>query len=157
MKTLNISDEQYEFLSKLVETLATQDNRSTQYPLFVIQVQEKVYGDSSWCTEKERNGDNDGELCEACTQLDEDGEELPDDCQKCDRDCFNWFNWKDDYDLNAGVFLTAEACERHIKMNHYHYCEPKSFGISAWRNPEMQDLIKILFTIMGKEIPSHYK
>jgi hypothetical protein len=155
---LTLSNEQTRFLVELTEKLIRQDNRATQYPLFVIQIDKKAYGDSSWCSDAERKEDYDRNLmCGNCQEKWDKNIDVPDYCEDCDGDCFVWFNVEQEFDLNSGVFLTAEACEEHIRRNHYHYTNPKSYAVSAWRNPEMQEILKILFTLTDREIPSCYK
>ncbi len=107
-------------IQEIGKEMAEQNNRATQYPLFVVQSQEKVYGDYSWCDEVERRDEYDVELlCRECKKLYDDSLDLPDHCDFCKSDCFVWFNWEDKFDLNAGVFFTAKACDQHIKLNHY--------------------------------------
>lgn len=156
MKTITLSDEQYKTIENIVNEMLTQSNRATQYPLFVVQEDVKVYGDESWCNHCERKEESDGELCEKCYQLQQDNEDLPDYCMDCDSDCFVWYNWEEQFDLRSGVFFTAKACEEHIRLNHYHYIKPRSYGIGNWRNYEMPEVMKLLFTITGKEIPNWY-
>lgn len=156
MKKIVLTDQQYEQLKQLALEMESQDNRATQYPLFVIMVDKKVYGSYEWCDEAERKEESDGELCSSCEKLADEGEELPEYCNNCDSDCFVWFKWEQDFDLEAGVFLTAKACDEHIRLNHYHYTNPRSYGISAWRNYEMQDIMKLIFDMIGLDTPSHY-
>lgn len=47
----------------------------------------------------------------------------------------------------TGCFLTKEACERHIELNHYHYTNPHTYAMTAWRNPEFERLMKIIENI----------
>ncbi len=141
----NMEDEK--FLLELGYKMNAQDNRMTQFPLFVIQhtvrvpsyFHEMEYDD---CERKEDIEDED--LCESCRKLRSEGDEIPDNCENCDSECYNYWKNEEQFDLEAGVFLTAEACEDHIKLNHYHYNNPKSYAIGAWRNPEMQNLLRIL-------------
>jgi len=44
MKTIQVSDEDYEFLKDCVNKLKTQDNRSTRSPIYTIWKTNKVYG-----------------------------------------------------------------------------------------------------------------
>lgn len=144
--------------------LATQDNRSTQYPLFVVQVDEKQYVNylDSWEHKERVNLDAVDfdefykDLCSSCRQLFDNDDELQDDCNTCASDSFWYYNIAGAFDLQAGVFLTAKACDEHIASNHYHYNKPRSYGISAWRNYEMQAVMQHLIKAAGKEVPSHY-
>jgi hypothetical protein len=43
--------------------------------------------------------------------------------------------------------LTHKACQKHIDENYYHYKEgmdTKDYAQVAWRNPEFENLIRIL-------------
>lgn len=152
-----MNEEQQKFIKDLALKMKTQSNRATQYPLFVIQVKEKNYGDRAWCNEVERKSESDGVLCESCEKLQNENVELPDFCEDCDSECFVWFDWKETFDFRAGIFFTEEAISEHIKDNDYHYEDPKSYVICAWRNPEMQKIFEIIFALAGEEIPSQYK
>ena len=135
-----------ESLLEISQEMNTQNNRSTAHPLFVIQVDKKQYGAEGWCDEAERKEDYDHEdFCESCAQLAEDNDEaLPDYCENCAPEMFVWYKWEKAFDLQAGVFFTAKACDEHIRCNDYHYSNPRSYAISAWRNYEMQDTMKFL-------------
>lgn len=144
-------------IKKIGEKMVKQHNRMTQYPLFVIMQKVKRYGEQGWCNEAERKSDLDEDLfCESCAKKQDDGE-APDYCEACDSSCFVWFNWEDEIVDNVGVFFTEEECEEHIRLNGYHYTKPSSYVVSAWRNPEMQEVMRHLITLSGSEIPSHYK
>lgn len=40
-------------------------------------------------------------------------------------------------------FLTKEAAEKHIEINHYHYREPRTYAMTAWRSPEFERFLKL--------------
>lgn len=44
MKTIEVSDEQYDFLREVKELLTTQDNRYTRDPLYCIMEKKRIYG-----------------------------------------------------------------------------------------------------------------
>lgn len=43
----------------------------------------------------------------------------------------------------TGCFLTKRAAVKHIELNGHHYCNPHTFGMTAWRNPEFERFLKI--------------
>ena len=47
---------------------------------------------------------------------------------------------------DTGCFLTKRACQLHIAQNGYHYSEPHTYAMTAWRNPEFERLLHILKT-----------
>ena len=147
-----LSKENVDFLVQLGKKMNKQDNRSTAHVLFMVQVDKKVYVSSDWDSHDgtERKEDDEGLMCDRCKKKEEKGKELPDWCEECDSDCFHFFKIERVTDDTAGVFFTAKACDEHIRVNHYHYRNPKSYGISAWRNEEMQEVQKIL-SILGSK------
>jgi hypothetical protein len=42
------------------------------------------------------------------------------------------------------MFLTLRECKEHIEANHYHYKNPHSYAMTAWRSPQVERLYKIL-------------
>ncbi|MFA5172563.1 MAG: hypothetical protein WC426_13460 [Sulfuriferula sp.] len=100
-------DSDFKLVQKTGKYMAAQDNRSTQYPLFVIQ------------------------------NLNDDGEYV--------------------FSLRAGIFLTDIAAMQHLKENSHHYSDKaRVYGIAAWRNPEMQAVMRQVIKAGEQEIPSHY-
>lgn len=149
----NKIDIKQEDVDKLIEIgvkMNTQDNRSTAYPLFVIQSLNKVYSENG--CESERNEDiDDNELCKSCKELYDNEKDLPEQCEECDSCGFHWFDNEYEFDLRAGVFFTEQACEEHIKANDYHYTKPRSYAIGAWRNEEMQEVMRIISSLGSKD------
>ena len=52
--------------------------------------------------------------------------------------------------INGQVYFTEEECERHIKLNHYHYHKPHSYVVGAWRNIEMETLLDVVHSISNE-------
>jgi hypothetical protein len=58
----------------------------------------------------------------------------------------------------SGAFLTKRACKQHIEGNKHHYDRPRTYANTAYRNYELERLLKILKTMDLKEHnskPSH--
>ena len=144
-------------LEEIGKEMSVQDNRATQFPLFIIMEDvERSVPDG--CGESRRKEDCDGDdMCEKCQELDAKGDELPDYCPDCSSECFWNCEISQEPNLNPGVFFTAKACQEHIDENYYHYNNPKVYGIGAWRNEEMQRVMLHLIENAGEEVPSHYK
>lgn len=139
--------------------MAGQDNRSTAFPLFIIQEKKRrwVPPELDW-HERERKDEFDLEdLCKECQALDGAEKEIILDCDDCSDSTYDHFVVSREPNLKAGVFFTAEACEEHIAENAYHYKEPSSYAISAWRNVEVQQVMVMLLNEGGGEVPSAYK
>lgn len=154
-------------VSKTGELMAAQNNRSTQYPLYAIQVEKRVYMPHSymWDYDGKERLDTDYQevdeknLCDKCAKKYRDGgnyDELPDNCEDCDPDAFNWYKLEHVIDTMPGVFFTLENCQEHIDDNKHHYSNPQIYVISAWRNPEIQSLMRQTINIGGREVPGHY-
>lgn len=147
-----LSKEHVKFLVDLGKKMNKQDNRSTAHVLFMVSVEKKIYVSKDWDYEEvERIEDSWGDMCDKCKKKEENDKKVPNFCEDCDDDCFAYFKKERVTDDTAGVFFTAQACDDHIKRNHYHYCKPKSYGICAWRNDEMQEVQKILSILGSKE------
>ena len=51
---------------------------------------------------------------------------------------------------NTGAFLTKEAALTHLKDNKHHYTDKvHTYAMTAWRNPEFEQLINILKKLGG--------
>ena len=50
------------------------------------------------------------------------------------------------------AFFTAKACKEHIRLNGYHYHNPKDYLNHAWRNPEMELVSEFLCGLVNKKI-----
>lgn len=55
------------------------------------------------------------------------------------------------YNVNGTIcpdtmFITKESCKEHIRLNNYHYCNPRTYAMTAWRSPE----VKMLWDILEK-------
>lgn len=139
--------------------MSTQNNRGGQYPMYVIQTDERRWVESSgdW-DERERVEDLDHDaLCTSCRGLMDMDTELPEDCDDCDWEAFTHFKLEDQFELMPGIFFTEKAAQKHIDENHYHYYNPRVYGVGAWRNPELIAVQQYLITTSGSDLPSHYR
>jgi hypothetical protein len=140
--------------------MAQQDNRATQYPLFVVMEDVHRYVDyhDDWDRKERIDPDylKENVMCNRCLNLLNNTGEVPDDCDDCSDEAFAYYKLEEEVNVNAGVFFTAKACDLHIKDNHYHYNNARSYGISAWRNPEMQAVMQSLIKGARQKVPSHY-
>jgi len=66
--------------------------------------------------------------------------ELVDDCD------FYTCGYRDNFDVITPdtMFITKKSCQEHIAKNGYHYKQPHTYAMTAWRNPEIERLYKIL-------------
>jgi len=157
MRIIKISDDIYEQLIQISKELNSQNNRSTAMPYFFqIQTNERIAvpygcGNEAW--------NNDGSLIES----DEEIKEAIYNYKDWDKENDSDYELLNDYEreeilTDAGwskvnynyehkyqnAFFTEKACKEHIKLNHYHYHEPVDYLSHAFRNPEMELIMKFL-------------
>ncbi len=143
-------------IESIAKRMREQSNRSTQYPLFVVQHRVQRWNEDG--DERERKSSDDGldtdGLCGNCLKDYERDGEMKEHCSRCLDSTWHFFNWEWEFAMMAGVFFTEEACELHIKTNHYHYDKPRSYVIGSWRNPEM---VAVMQHILGDDVPNYYE
>jgi len=62
------------------------------------------------------------------------------------------------FNLQAGVFLTGEACDNHIRTKSYRYAkEVRSYGISACNSYEMAEVLEYLSALPNGIPAPQYK
>lgn len=165
----------------LIETsklMRTQSNRHTQYPLFVVHEELEVV-QAQGCGDYTKYISEDGEHEFTQEQYDAIEEAQDNENQESVEELLEELGFENLYDINlrdfravefelqsvmsdrAGFFFTEKACHDHIEQNHYHYTKPRSYVISAWRNPEivatMQMILNLTTEADGLDIPSCYK
>jgi hypothetical protein len=167
---VEISKEDLEFLKDLQHELNTQDNDGTADPLYWGVLEEKEeyvpegcgeprisHDDGSWTLEEAVESVN-----EVINEYDQDAQDEWKDIWKDDaedvcnfmRETLKW-DFCDVYYVEkvdrisnySGAFLTKRACKQHIEKNHYHYDNPRTYAMCAYRNYELERLLKILKTI----------
>jgi hypothetical protein len=159
MKQILVTDEVYEFLMDLSKEINTQDNRSTADPYF-YQIQEKKRVPSSeGCGEKAwycdgtmlTTDEDEKEAIFEYNDWDLDSEEhqkLYSKMDESDREAILSGNyrevWYEDTEEYSNFFLTERDCEKHIKLNCYHYNQPRSYVKHAFRSYEFEKVIKFL-------------
>lgn len=171
---MKLSQEDIEFLKELQRKLKTQETDCQAAPRFFgVMETKRIYGFSDDYSDGTHIFDYDiDEFCYEDDELDDALEFLTEN---------EYFNEDDIshvtdlYDLKeileelgrtveihgykeldilseeTGCFLTKEACEKHIELNHYHYDNPRTYAMTAWRNTEFERLIKIVENIKFEE------
>lgn len=137
-----------EEIKQIKNEILTQNKRSTSYVIFIIVEDKKIYGvESDWQDGRERKQNYDDPLCETCEAMAEgNGPDYPDECDECPDEAFiNYRIEKDVPNLYAGFFFTAKAAEEHLQSNRHHYdSTAKTYGISAYHNYELKNVLKYL-------------
>jgi len=143
-------------LEEIGKKMNEQEHRSTHMPLFVIQYEDKVlcpddFGDEALILNEEGEEVQDKELCKKCR------EELSYHgvmhhtitCDECGEHRVYCYTLEDKFDLQHGVFLTADACDEYIKRRSYEMkYRARSYAISAYWSTEMQHVLQFL-SVMG--------
>lgn len=170
MKTLEISDELYEKLKYLSDEIKNQNNRGTADPYFYqILTYDKIPTDSNYEDESKWISYEDcfsvENTADAMKQYILDNEKECEDVIKeyLEYWCYDNFDYTDEDALeevfkNLGFekisyklvpryencFLTEKSIKEHIRLNGYHYEEPKDYMSYAFRNPDMDTIFKFL-------------
>ena len=170
MKTIEVTDEMYEFLTDLSNELNTQNHRGTQMPYFFqIQTTEEKptsdgMGEKVWVMEGEICLRSEKDIRDAIYEFKEwedinsgEADILYSHLMEHEKDNilkgagYQPFDVINETKLQNS-FLTGKACEEHIKLNHYHYNNPVSYLSYATRNYELEKVMQFLCEITGGKI-----
>ena len=158
MKTITVTDEQYDFLINLSELMQAQDNRITEHPIFCVYQKEKVIKPethaSEWCW-----ADSDGELAEEDVEekIKEFKEDNPESTLEDEEDILEELGYSkfyyeiNDVPVQGQSYFSENAAKRHIELNDYHYSQPFTFVESAWRNYEWQTIREIILSLTKRK------
>ena len=154
MKTITISDEAVEFISHFVKELDTQDNRMTASPYFYVVRGVKVLtaADDRGCdymyySPNDSESYTEEQVKEYCVENELDFDDHVEGLEK--------FNIQE-VDEDENVFFTFEGYKRHIALNGHnyrHYERFNSYVKHAFRNPEIESLLKTIREI-GEQLES---
>ena len=174
MKTIQITDEDYEFLKDLQHELNTQTNDGNADPVFWGVMETKEDAAPSGCGETKIHL-GDGYVADIKEAVRYVGEYLP---ELSDVDRMTWEDTdKDDIEEVAdfirnvmnhqadlieveersfisretGAFITKRACQEYIRRYSYNHSKPHTYAMTAYRNFELARLLKILKTMEMKE------
>jgi hypothetical protein len=127
-----------DFASEMRDRLATQDNRFTSYPIFVVQQRRRIYGiDMAYC-----GGEHVGWLhCDGDEAADEerialerayeDAGQVPEDYMRCGHiDIWEFVT----------ACLTEQGCRDYVAVNGHNLTERRIFAESGHRNEEWKRL-----------------
>lgn len=57
------------------------------------------------------------------------------------------FETKEECIAENTMFLTLREAQEHIQRNGYHYTDPHTYGMTAWRSPQVERLYEILHEV----------
>ena len=176
MKTIQISDEDYGFLRELQHELNTQENDWNADPVYwgVLEDYEALTFEGQG---EARIPYDDGayDLEELVAEIDADKEffsqSVLSEWQSVDKkdldevmdfvkDNWNignnigepyWVEIEDRICRYTGAFLTKRACQEYIRRYGYNHRNPRTYAMTAYRNFELEHLLRILKTMKMKE------
>lgn len=141
-----------EALIALGKTIATQDNRATDAPIFIVQqkrsyVTEEGYNDSRYEWRETESGDYSGPDDEELARLDKfyanEGHEPK--------------GWKRFAIMDVWEFVTAcfteQGCKDYIAINGHNLKEPRIYAEGSFRNEEFRSLRKTLIALAASPAP----
>ena len=167
MKTLRIKDEDFEFLKKLSNELKTQTTDGCAQPVYwgvmetvtvpahegcgepVISYNEGVYTlEEAIEYVNERIKDYDKGIQEEWDEIDKecifDVADFMEYSLNEDLCSILYVEDKEEISRETGAFITKSACEEYIKRFGYNHNKPHTYGMVAYRNFELERLLKIL-------------
>jgi hypothetical protein len=156
-KTIEIPEELYNALLVTSENMRKQDNRATASPYF-FQIRETKtrlvpdgFGSPVWIDEEGGEFD-DADVKEYLVENTPLTEEKVADLNSVELEYqLEKFNFrhheKEDYDVLSNVFFTEEAARNHIKINGHNLDAPADYVSFGFRNPELENVVKLLLLI----------
>lgn len=173
MAAINISQEDWEFLKELQHELCTQTNDGNADPVFWGVMETKEVAVPDGCGDETKISYDDGawDLNQAVDVVNECIGEYPkelrdkwrNDVDQTDirevydfmrddmeyGDIYGLFDFKEEDELCrfTGAFLTKRACKEYVDKYAYNHTKPRTYAMTAYRNFELERLLKILKTI----------
>ena len=168
MRQIEVSQEDYDFLKELQHELNTQTNDGNADPVYWGVMEHKKEAAPEGC------GDpiiymGDGATMtteEAVQYVDENIHDYEEETQEKWKDIDkNWMDevvdfihdemgvnecrvvWEEEKSFisrDTGAFLTKRACKEYIEKCHYNHSKPHTYAMTAYRNFELERLLKIL-------------
>ena len=130
-----LTDEQRSFLKGLQEELNTQDTVGQADPRFWVVMCSEYKECSEDMAEKYAVYDSSYDLLGYLDYpIDEHDRGSLTCCQVC----------MTEYIAENTMFLTLREAREHIMRNDYHYKNPRPFAMTAWRSPQVEQLVRIL-------------
>jgi len=152
-------------IQEIALRINTQNHRSTQNPIFVIQEKKEIVTHTDFSDHSNfYNGEGDimseEELCEDCQMACDynDGSTGGDPCPGCGYQSTYPVKEEWVFNLNHGVFLTSRECDMYIQQNKHHFeNETRSFAIST-KSVELISVFNFISSHSESGEPNnHYK
>lgn len=170
MKTITLSDEDYEFLKDLQHELNTQETDHQADPRYwgVMETREVAVPEGCGDPYIYMGDGVTDTLEEAVAYVDEIirdyGSETAHTWYEMDKNFIDdvadfihdhidntarvvYMEEKPYISHETGAFLTKRACKKYIEKYGYNHSNPRTYGMTAYRNPELERLLNILKSI----------
>ena len=173
MRTIQISDEDSKFLEDLQHELNTQTNDGNADPVYWGVMETREVGVPDGCgDERIYLGDGGTETLEGAVAyiaeyiVDDEDMEAWNEVDKTNIDdvvrfCHDKLDnpqvriidvaKKSEISRQTGAFLTKRACQQYIDCYGYNHNQPHTYAMTAYRNFELERLLKILKTMEFKD------
>lgn len=170
MKTITLSDEDYEFLKDLQHELNTQETDHQADPRYWGVMEVRAVAVPEGCGDPYiYMGDGVTDTLEEAVVyvdeiIDDYGADTAHAWYEMDKDDINdvadfihdyidsqvrvvYMEEKPYISHETGAFLTKRACKKYIEKYGYNHSNPRTYGMTAYRNPELERLLNILKSI----------
>lgn len=169
MKNIKVSEEAYDFLKELQHELRIQENDGTADPLYWMVEEEETVGVPDGCGDPIIYMGDGGTMTteeaveyieeEYLKDLDKDSKEewaevnkdYMEDVVRFMNDVLGWHEvrivWERKQNVisrETGAFITKRACKEYIQKFGYNHTNPHTYAMCAYRNFELECLLKIL-------------
>lgn len=177
MAKIELRQEDFDFLKELQHELQTQTNDGNAQPVYwgVMETREVAVPDGCGDETKISHDGGTWDLDQAIKAVNECIGEYPknlrekwrNDVDKSDirdvyefmrddieyGDIYGCYDFKEEDDLcrYTGAFLTKRACQKYIETCGYNHSRPHTYAMTAFRNYELDRLLKILKTMKFEE------
>lgn len=166
---VNLNKEDLEFLKNLQNELNTQEKDFHASPRFwVVAEHKKEFGIDSEYSDGQAIVDSDGNEWDDIDDFKdylidnyyfslseiEDIKSFDEILSLIENDEFTLEYYRENKNaiVPSTMFLTKKSCQKHIELNHYHYTQPHTYAMTAWRSPEVKRLLKVLREIDFEEV-----
>jgi len=162
-KTIEVSEEMYDFLMLLSKEVNNQNHRATAMPyIFQVETQEEVIavegnGNEVWISEdSDSRLDTEEEITNRISEYKEiEISEVPTDWLERET-ILEKMGYRKIYLETKAVyqnaFFTEKACKEHIERTKHHYRDPQCFLSYATRNPELEMIYTFIAELTGGKI-----
>lgn len=147
-------------VQKIAATMLAQNTQGVKYPVFCVRHTTKVFVEGHDYDGAQRKSPETVELtslCESCLALHNKSEAVPESCDECFVDAWNYYKYQTEVVQRAGFFVTGKACQEYINANVDNLDQdPHPYMVSAEGNPELEQILEHIISQLTDEIHPVY-